>query len=106
SSAPECCNNKCIATVAQVSGNCLLKSDGTVWCWGSNTYGQVGDGTTTTRTTPVQVTALGNGNAQISGNGYTNCARTSGGAVWCWGYNATGQLSNGTTSFTPNGVPV
>jgi YD repeat-containing protein len=35
-----------------------LKNDGTVWAWGYNGYGQLGDGTTTTRTTPVQVSGL------------------------------------------------
>ncbi|MCL2049378.1 MAG: hypothetical protein FWG87_11710 [Defluviitaleaceae bacterium] len=79
-----------------------LKDDGTVWAWGSNEYGQLGDGTTTNRHTPVQVYGLINVTA-ISGNGWHNAALRADGTVWTWGYNGFGQLGNGTITdrYTP-----
>src|SRR5262249_38151784 len=83
---------------------CTRKADGTLWCWGRNTYGQIGDGTSLTqRNSPVQVSGLaGVGEASLGGN--YSCARTTDGSLWCWGYNAYGQLGDGTT--TPRLSPV
>jgi len=73
-----------------------LKSDGTVWSWGNNEFGQLGDGTTTNRHTPVQVQNLNNVVAITSGNYYTMALRNDG-TVWSWGNNEFGQLGDGTT---------
>jgi RHS repeat-associated protein len=132
-----------------------IKSDGTVWAWGRNDHGQLGDGTTTTRAVPTQITALNgftavsasytftlglkNGNVYAWGHqdsygelgsgvplytdqltpalvpnisgatavsasvGYHSVALKSDGSVWSWGYNAFGQLGNGSSndSSTP-----
>jgi alpha-tubulin suppressor-like RCC1 family protein len=75
-----------------------LKSDGTVWAWGYNVYGQLGDGTTTQRTTPVQVSGLSGVIAIAGGGQYWTLALKSDGTVWAWGYNGNGQFGNGTTA--------
>ncbi len=74
-----------------------LKSDGTVWTWGVNQHGELGDGTTTDRTTPVQVSGLNNV-ISIGAGGNHNMALKSDGTVWTWGDNEYGQLGNGTTT--------
>ena len=75
---------------------CVLADNGTVWCWGYNYYGQLGDGTTEDRLTPVQVVGLTNV-IKISSGGLASCALKDDGTVWCWGYNNQGQLGDGTT---------
>jgi alpha-tubulin suppressor-like RCC1 family protein len=76
--------------------------DGTAWCWGRNTYGQLGDGGTTGVATPVRV--LGISDVQnISAGGYHACVRTSVQTVWCWGLNRYGQLGDGGTHQTCGG---
>ncbi|HAN10287.1 MAG TPA: hypothetical protein DCP90_06720 [Clostridiales bacterium] len=87
-----------------------LKSDGTVWTWGSNNYGQLGvatnSGTPNPNTTPTQVIGLA-GTTQISAGGSHTIALKSDGTVWTWGRNYNGQLgieiNNGTTD--PNPTP-
>ncbi len=76
---------------------CARKSDGSLWCWGLNKYGEIGDGTQINRLSPVQVGALGTSVAEVAAGGYHTCARKTDGTLWCWGRNATGQLGNGTT---------
>ena len=80
-----------------------LKPDGTVWSWGGNLNGQLGDGSNTDRSTPVQASGLSNVVFVGSTNGNFNTALKSDGTVWTWGYNYYGQLGNGTTvdSNTP-----
>lgn len=75
---------------------CVTTTTGAGKCWGFNSSGELGDGSTTTRTTPVDVTGLA-GPAQVirAGNGYS-CALLEGGAVECWGANFYGTLGDGT----------
>lgn len=74
---------------------CAHRSDDALWCWGSNAYGQIGDGTTTDRTTPTQVSMLGNTVVRVGTGGSHTCAFDKSGAVWCWGNNQYGQLGVG-----------
>jgi alpha-tubulin suppressor-like RCC1 family protein len=74
-----------------------LKSDGTVWAWGNNGFGQLGDGTTTERHTPVKVSGL-SGVIAIACGSYHSLAMKSDGTVWAWGYNYYGQLGDGTNT--------
>ncbi|HZD60439.1 MAG TPA: hypothetical protein VE439_08330, partial [Anaerolineae bacterium] len=74
-----------------------LKQDGTVWGWGDNSFGQLGDGTKTNRSTPVQAKALTNVTAIAAGDAHS-LARKSDGTVWAWGGNGFGQLGDGTTT--------
>jgi alpha-tubulin suppressor-like RCC1 family protein len=74
-----------------------LKSDGTVWGWGDNSAGQLGDGTTTQRLTPVQVVGL-TGVVAIAAGYNSGLALKSNGTLWAWGDNSFGQLGDGTTT--------
>jgi alpha-tubulin suppressor-like RCC1 family protein len=89
-----------VAIAAGENQICALLSTGGVDCWGSNRYGQLGDGSTTNRHTPVEVEGVGGsgtlaGAIAISSEGEDACALTSGGGVDCWGYNRTFQLGHG-----------
>jgi alpha-tubulin suppressor-like RCC1 family protein len=90
-----------IVAVAAGAGHSLaLREDGTVWAWGLNTSGQLGDGTTTSRETPEQVLGL-SGVTAIAAAGDISLAIGSDGAnagvVWAWGANSAGQLGEGST---------
>ncbi len=76
---------------------CAVVSGGAVLCWGFNGWGQLGDGTTTQRASPVQVLGGLPGATAVAAGGRHTCA-LAGGAVWCWGANEVGQLGNGSTS--------
>ncbi len=74
----------------------VLKSDGTVWAWGHNFTGELGDGTRENKYIPVQVSGLGNIIA-ISAGYQMSLALKNDGTVWSWGANSYGQLGDGTT---------
>jgi alpha-tubulin suppressor-like RCC1 family protein len=86
---------------------CAVTDAGAVKCWGYNDYGQLGDGTRTSRSIPMEVMSLAGGAASVvAGWGHT-CILSSGGGVKCWGNNENGQLGYGETveyRFTPVGV--
>ena len=95
------------ATAVTTGGNhtCALLSDGTIQCWGSNGYGQLGDGTTTSSLAPVSVSGINNAIAIDAGYAHT-CALLSDQTVQCWGYNAYGQVGDGSTISRNLPVPV
>ena len=85
---------------------CALTSGGAVRCWGANLSGQLGDGSTVDRLTPVTVSGLGSGATAIAVGYYHACALTSSGAVLCWGNNDDGQLGSNTTTSRSTPVAV
>jgi len=63
---------------------CAVKGDESVWCWGRNNVGQLGNGTTTNASRPVQVTGLTNA-TQVASADTLSCAMKSDGTGWGWG---------------------
>jgi len=101
----------CIASPALVPGltgvveirageqhTCARKADLTVWCWGSDSAGQLGDGTNTSRNTPAVIGDLAADVVEIASGRQFVCARHQTGLVSCWGSNSNGQLGNGNTT--------
>lgn len=99
-----------LANIVQVSaggGHTLaVRSDGTVWAWGENFAGQLGDGFTATRTVPVQIAGL-SGVVEVAAGYDHSLARTADGGVYAWGSNYIGQLGIGSNQnrLTPTRVP-
>jgi hypothetical protein len=74
-----------------------VEADGTAWAWGANTYGQLGDGTTTSSASPLQVAGLDGGVAVSAGFRHSLTVKSDN-SVWACGNNADGQLGDGTTT--------
>jgi alpha-tubulin suppressor-like RCC1 family protein len=89
-----------IGIAAGFSHTCAVKTDRSLYCWGDNSQGQLGDGTQTLRSTPTQVSTLGVGSGVVAvatGN-YFTCAVRDDSAVLCWGDNWHGKLGSGSTA--------
>jgi alpha-tubulin suppressor-like RCC1 family protein len=76
---------------------CAHRTDNTIYCWGENTYGQLGDGTRTDRTVPVGIL---DGAASVATGAQHSCATDTSGGVHCWGYDDAAQVS-GVRASTP-----
>ncbi len=79
-------------------------ADGGVYCWGLNTNGELGDGSTTQRTTPVQAGTITGATAVAAG--YMHTCALAGGKAYCWGDNSRGQLGDGSTTRRTSPVVV
>lgn len=86
------------------SHSCAITAAGGVKCWGHGLWGALGDGTNQDRNAPVDVVGLPEPMIDVAAGSYSTCAVGASGSLWCWGYNASGQLGNGTT--TASNVPV
>jgi len=100
---------KTLTQIAAGGGfTCALDSGGAAYCWGINTWGNLGDGDTTSSDVPVAVDTdgalAGKTLTQITVGGEHACALDSGGAAYCWGLNSSGELGRGGT--TDSSVPV
>jgi alpha-tubulin suppressor-like RCC1 family protein len=97
-----------ISTPPQIAGGywhtLALKGDGTVWSWGNNMDGQLGNGNYLTSTVPLKISAL-QGVTAIAAGDYHSLALRNDGTVWSWGYNNYGQLGDGTDRQASN-VPI
>jgi alpha-tubulin suppressor-like RCC1 family protein len=87
-----------VGVVAGSEHSCALTSAGTVWCWGANFSGQLGDGTNGNRNLPVRVSGLPAGVVAVAAGSEHTCAATSRGAMTCWGANFSGQLGDGSNT--------
>jgi alpha-tubulin suppressor-like RCC1 family protein len=92
-----------VSVSAGTSHSCAVRADGTAWCWGDNSVGELGDGSSNTSADPVAVSGLSNVVAISAGNKFT-CAVKSDGTVWCWGQN--GGLQLGQSSGLAYPLPV
>jgi hypothetical protein len=86
-----------VAVGAGAAHWCALRDDRTLWCWGHNSSGQLGDGTTTGRDTPAPVVGLSDV-VDFSVGGHHTCAVKNDGGLYCWGNNANMQVGDGTTT--------
>ena len=82
-----------------------VKIDGTIWAWGKNDQGQIGDGTTDMKTAPVQIGEDMDWVAAAAGKNHT-LALKSDGTLWAWGNNDSGQLGDGTANSKPRPIKV
>lgn len=102
---PGAANNNIVeVSVGDGSHGLALKNDGTVWAWGSNTYGQLGTGTTSSSSSIVQVSGLTDIIAVSAGTDHSMALRNDG-TVWIWGRNYYGALGNGGTDNLPHPIP-
>ncbi len=97
-------------SVAQITAGfehtCVRAADGSVSCWGSNRYGQLGNPDQTIHPFAQPVSISGGPAAVTAAGGFHTCAIVSGGAVVCWGLNSSGQLGDGTTTNRTSPVAV
>lgn len=79
---------------------CATKKDGSLFCWGGNLFGQLGNGSYAGKSKPARVGTSRNW-AEVSTSWTHTCARNTSGGVWCWGRNTFGQVGDGSVTTTP-----
>ena len=81
-----------------------IKTDGTLWTWGQNNIGQLGDNTTTHRSSPVQTVAFGTNWKSVSCGRFLSTAIKTDGTLWTWGRNNAGQLGDNSVTYKSSPV--
>jgi hypothetical protein len=117
STLPTCFGYPCSDTPVRVVGGrtftaisaggkhtCALAPDGTAYCWGDNSWGQLGDSATVSRAEPMPVRGAPRFVALAAGTDHT-CGLTGGGTAFCWGRNDAAQLGLGSQDSVPHSVP-
>ena len=94
-----------VLALGNKGGTSGIKTDGTIWAWGANNLGQLGQGNVIYRSSPVQVGSLTNWESSTTGYGNTLAVKTDG-TLWAWGWNAHGQLGQGDTVTTSSPVQI
>ncbi|ETR65376.1 MAG: BNR repeat-containing protein [Candidatus Magnetoglobus multicellularis str. Araruama] len=84
-----------LSTESSSSHNLVIKGDKTLWAWGLNQSGQLGDGTTTDKLSPVLLNDLSHFSQIATGSDHSVALKEDG-SVWAWGFNSSGQLGDGT----------
>ncbi len=92
-----------VAVAGGMSHNAVLKTDGSLWTWGWNRYGQLGDGTTEDRRLPVKVM---DSVVAIAAGSYHTMAIKDDGSLWVWGSNYSGSLGNGMREDEESHIPI
>ena len=101
-----CIRDRCYTTVAAGLRHVLaIKSNGTLWGWGDNGYGQLGDGTTVSRSLPVQIGTATNW-AKLEAGDINSFGIKTDGTLWAWGNNSFYQLGNNTNLSSNVPIPV
>ena len=100
-----------VSVSAGENHSCAVTSVHEVFCWGAGSSGQLGNGSTTNQSWPVQVTGVGGDGVltdvvSVSAGGFHSCAVTSGDEVFCWGAGPNGELGNGSTTNQSSPVQV
>jgi alpha-tubulin suppressor-like RCC1 family protein len=107
-SGQDCTNGTLLGGVTAIAAgedfSCALLSSGGVKCWGFNYYGELGDGTYSNQSLPVDVSGLTSGVASLSSGQFHTCVVLAAGGAKCWGLNLDGELGDGTQM--PRGTPV
>lgn len=83
-----------------------IKTDGSLWMWGGNIYGQLGINNTVHRSSPVQTISGGNNWKSVSAGYYHTAAIKTNGTLWAWGYNPYGELGTGNQTNRSSPVQV
>jgi len=92
---------------SSILNTAAIKTDGTLWTWGYNTQGQLGDNTTVDKSSPVQTVAGGTNWKMVACGVYVTTGIKTDGTLWTWGYNVYGALGDGTAgNFTDKSSPV
>ena len=95
-----------LAVSAECSHACAITAEHEVRCWGYNRFGQLGDGTTDDRWTPVEVVGVEQDVLAVAVGGRHTCALLADGGLSCWGENYEGQLGNGLAGWSTRHVGV
>jgi alpha-tubulin suppressor-like RCC1 family protein len=85
-------------TIGSTGSSFAIKTDGTLWSWGTNSYGQLGLSNITNYSSPKQIGALTSWNNVSGSSGFTSAIKTDG-TLWSWGYNANGGLGLGNITY-------